>query len=588
MASLTGRRWVLRLPGKAGVEVDRLASGAGISRGMAKVLLARGIQTPSSALSYLEPGLEGLHDPLLLPDMGRALDRLEAACKGGEKVMIFGDYDADGLAGTAILHRALSRLGAKVSYRIPHRVLEGYGLNRDAVEEAKREGATLLLVVDSGTTAFEEIGLANRLGLDVIVIDHHEPKGGRVPPAFAVINPKRADSHYPFRELTSSGLALKLVGALCPRFGIEEEMAYKAYLDLAALGTVADVAPLAEENRAISKEGLELLSKTSKVGLRALQQVAGVWGGPITSYHAAFILAPRLNAAGRMEHAKTALQLLLSTDQVESMRLAGHLDRLNRQRQRTERSILREAEEQIAKGVDLREEWALVLASPSWHLGVVGIVASKLVERYNRPALLICVEGEEARGSARGVEAMSLLEALEECSDLLTKFGGHKMAAGFSLRTKNLWEFRRRFNEAVRRRLTEEDLEPKVVVDAILEPGEVHLGLARDVARMEPFGQGNPRPIMALRNVEIAGARRVGGGKHLKMALRLGGREVEAVWFDRGEMASKVGQLSRVDLCFTPREGVWRGEGRVELVVEDVSEPGAAWKGGLARDAGLR
>ncbi|HIE09215.1 MAG TPA: single-stranded-DNA-specific exonuclease RecJ [Armatimonadetes bacterium] len=526
MSSLTGRRWVLRRPCGGREEVDRLAAGACISRGMAKILLARGISTPSSASNYFEASLRCLHDPALLPDMGRALDRLEAACKGRERVLIFGDYDADGLTGAAILCRALSKLGAKVSVRIPHRVLEGYGLNEEAVGEAKRGGATLLIVVDSGTTAFEEIRLANSLGLDVIVVDHHEPEG-RLPPAFAIINPKRFDSAYPFRELTSSGLALKLVGALCPRFGISEELAYLAYLDLAALGTVADVAPLIGENRAISREGLDLLSRTSKKGLRALQQVAGLWGGPITSYHAAFILAPRLNAAGRMEHAKTALELLLSNDEVESLKLARHLDRLNRLRQRTEEAILKEAEERISKEVDLSEEWALVLASPSWHVGVVGIVASRLVERYNRPALLVCVEGEEARGSARGVEGMNLHEALEECSDLLTKFGGHSMAAGFSLKTENLWEFRRRFNEAVKRRLKGEDLEPKVVVDAILEPGEVHLGLARDIARMEPFGQGNPKPVVALRGVELREVRAVGGGRHLRMAFRLGGREVE-------------------------------------------------------------
>jgi single-stranded-DNA-specific exonuclease len=550
-------------------EVQRLASALGISPTVASILITRGYDTPQRAREFLSATMEQQHDPFLFPDMDKAVRRLKQAIDGGEKILVYGDYDVDGVTSTAMLVRWLSALKANVTWHIPHRVLDDYGVNEQAVRAAAREGVSLILTADCGITAVKEVKGANELGVDVIVTDHHEPSD-ELPPAVAVINPKRQDTPYPFADLAGVGVAFKLATAYMRTFSPQHEQSLqRAFLDLAALGTVADVMPLVGENRLIVREGLKLIAHTKKLGLRALLSTNSLYGKPITAYHIGFVLGPRLNAAGRMDTARTAVQLLLTSDEQESVRLAQQLNQTNRERQEEEKRIFEEAVKMVEADGALPP--ALVLGSPRWHRGIVGLVASRMVERFYRPTLLVAFDGDVGKGSGRSIEAFHLLDALRRCSHHLEKCGGHRLAAGLAVKVDKFPVFREAFCQVAGELLSADDLRRRVTIDAELSGSDLTSRLVEELQQLEPFGSGNPPPTLCLRRAEVVDKLIMGSEKqHLKLKVRSDGKLFDCVWWRRADRADGLAKGQAIDLCFTAEFNEWGGVRSVQLKVKDV------------------
>lgn len=545
-----------------------MARALGVHPAIAAMMRGRGIDSLDAAREFLNPDLASLHDPFELPDMDRAVDRIVKAVTDREVVMVHGDYDVDGVTGCALLVRFLSKLGADVQYFIPHRQIDHYGLNLEAMRQAARLGADLAIAVDCGVTALEPIAEARRLGLDVIVIDHHEPVD-TLPDADAIIDPKRADSRYPERDLASVGLCFKTASAVCARMGLSQESLERAFLDLVALGTVADVVPLLGENRVLTCHGLRLVPQTRKVGLRALLRLCNL-NGAVRSSDVAFRLAPRMNAAGRMGDATEALELLLTDDEEDAIRLALQLENANRERQREQESMYREALKML-DAMDLDSERVLVLASPDWHVGVVGIVASKLLERHGRPTVLLVEEGDEARGSARSVREFDISAALERCSDTLLAHGGHALAAGLTLRMADLETFRERLNAVAHEALETCDLRPRLRIDAELLLDEIDAELLEGLDGLEPYGQGNPAPLFITRGVDVLDARAVGRDEHhLKLFVCQGDRPVDCIGFGLGHLKKTLQRGMMVDICHSPEINEFNGMRGIQLRLEAI------------------
>ncbi|MDQ7793093.1 MAG: single-stranded-DNA-specific exonuclease RecJ [bacterium] len=550
--------------------VGRLRAELGIGRVLATVLAGRGLQDPVEAHRFLHAGLEDLHDPLAMAGMSAAVERIARAARSRERVTVYGDYDVDGLAALTMLVECLGRLGADVDFYVPDRLREGYGINAAALRELAGRGVRLVVTVDSGISAVEEAELAAELGLDLIVTDHHPP-GPQLPRARAVLNPRREGCPYPCKHLAGVGVAFKLVQALLAGGGWED------YLELVALGTVADVVPLVEENRLLVRAGLDALARTRRPGLRALLATTRLAGETITPGHVAFALGPRINAAGRVGQGGTAIRLLLATDAAEADHLAAQLERDNRERQALEARVLAEAEAMVAgRGGEI--PLCLVLADQSWHPGVLGISASKLVERYHRPVVLLALEGNRARGSARSIGAFNILAALQSCAGILERFGGHPAAAGLLLPADRLGELAMRLEELARTRLSPADLVPTLAVDAEVEPAEIDLLLAEELARLGPCGYGNPTPVLAMRGAALLDCRAVGGdGAHLRLHLGTSPGPLTAIAFGMGERRHRFGQAAAVDLAFTPQRNAWNGRQTVSLHVRDLAVPGGDW-----------
>lgn len=566
LRSLTGGRWTIR---EADPEaVQRLVSELGLTRLAAHALCHRGVTDPEEARRFLEADLSGLHDPYLMRDMDRAVGLLAHALEQGRLIRIYGDYDVDGVCATALLMRALGGLGAKVDWYIPHRVDEGYGVNEEAIRRAAAEGVGLLITVDCGSSSVAQVALARELGVEVIITDHHRPGPDR--PDAPMLNPWRADCEYPFKHLSGVGVAFKLVTALARRQGIHEGHEHR-FLDLVCLGTVADVVPLLGENRLFVQHGLRQLPSSKKTGLAALVKAAQLTG-EIGARQVAFALAPRINAVGRMEHARDAVNLLLTADPEEARRLAEELSEQNERRRQEERETLEEAVGMVEESVDLGREKAIVLGKEGWHPGVIGIVASRLVERYHRPTLLVAISDGEGKGSGRSIAAFNLWEGLRECSELLTRFGGHHHAAGFGVRAEDLAALRARFCEVADRRLEMDDLAPSFEADAEAELGELTQEAVQELQRLAPFGMGNPAPTLVSRKLRIVEATQVGGeGAHL--ALRFAdemGRTVGGIWFGRGALREAALKAEVVEVCYRPQLDEWNGRVRVRLMVEDM------------------
>ncbi|MBI2841950.1 MAG: single-stranded-DNA-specific exonuclease RecJ [Armatimonadetes bacterium] len=550
----------------------KLAEEAGISETVALILLNRGITTAADARAFLAPSLDNLHDPTLLPDMEQGVSRLARALDAGEKVLVHGDYDVDGVTSAALLVRALSRLGANVVHRVPHRKREGYDIKPWTADEAHAEGVSLIITADCGVTACETIERAQSLGIDIIVTDHHEP-GEELPKAVAVINPRRKDSAYPFPELAGVGVAMKFAQALVRRLGYNDRKFLEKYLDLAALGTIADVMPLVDENRIIARFGLEAIGNSRKIGLQAMLKRAGLAGRRITSHTVGFVLGPRINAVGRMDDAAIALQLLITNDEAEAEELVEVLEQHNQNRQEVQSKIFDEAIAQLEQR-DLESLRAIVLSGEDWNSGVVGIVANKVVEQFGRPAILLSVDPKSglASGSARSIECFNMIDALGECRDLLIRAGGHAFAAGLSLKTDRLSEFESKLNELAFRLISPEDLVPRIAIDCQLDPQEVSWELLKDIRRLEPFGAGNPEPVFATSGLEVTESRRVGSdGSHLKLrVLGRSGEQMHCIAFGQGDMDStaQVGRL--VDLCYNIRSNHYNGYDTLQLMVKDL------------------
>ncbi len=534
------------------------------------ILRGRGYDGDEAVAEFLWPDYErSLHDPFLLTDMEPALTRILAAIERAEPIVVYGDYDIDGLTATAVLTEVLGQLGARVTSYIPDRFEEGYGINLAALKKLQRGGAKLIISVDCGVTSASEVAWAQGHGLDMIITDHHSVPE-TLPAAVAVINPKRPDDRYPFKDLAGVGVVFKLVQALQQRRGVPELGQEKWLLDLVALGTVCDVVNLVGENRALVKYGLLVVKKTRRVGLRALADVAGVRLGDITSYHFGFLFGPRLNAAGRLQTAAASLELLSTESAGRARELADGLDALNRERQEAQAIILEQANAQAAAYV---ADPILVLASPDWSHGIVGIVASKLVERWHKPAIVMQILGETTKGSGRSVANFNLIEGLQELDQMLMKYGGHHFAAGLTIQTDRIDELRRRLIEVYQARATTEadlaEWQPEVRVDDFRG---LDLALSKDLDLLEPFGNANPKPILGAERLKLIQIERVGKqAQHLK--LRLSDRDglvMTALGFGMAESHPNLNAGQEIDATFQLVRNDFWAEPRVELVLKEL------------------
>ena len=538
---------------------------AGIPALCAKVLAARGLGDPGEARRFLYEE-EPLCDPLLMKDMDKAVSRLRQAIETGETVAVYGDYDVDGITATCLLTGFLRGEGGTVIPYIPNRLEEGYGLNRGAMEQLAGEGVKLVVTVDCGITAVEETEYAKTLGLDVIVTDHHECKDA-LPDAVAVVDPHRPDCPYPFPHLAGVGVALKVCMALAGKAREEELLARCA--DLAALGTVADVMRLTGENRTIVRRGLSALPNTPRPGLQALLREAGAEGKALSSISVGYTLAPRINAAGRMGCSQVALELLLTEDKERGGELARELCELNRRRQELEGKIFSQCD-LLVDALPAGERDALVLSGDDWHQGVVGIVASRLTEKYAVPAFMICLSEGRGKGSCRSYGEMNLFALLEGCADLLETYGGHELAAGFTILEENIPAFRTRVNELTRQARREEPV-TALTVDCVLPDASfLTQEEVEGLSLLEPYGPGNPKPVFRLDRCCLAGLTQVGNGKHMKLKLAVGQERLDAIFFSATAEGAGIDRTDRVDVCFYPQINEYRGWRSVQLQVCDL------------------
>ncbi len=558
--------WVLH-PRRDPERAQSLASDLGSPLAVGHALVNRGVATVAAARDFLDPSLDELHDPSGLRDLDLATERIRLALERGERILVHGDYDVDGITSTFLLYAVLSDLGASVEYHIPHRTRDGYGLSESAIEQARRRGCSLIVTVDCGITAIEPVEQARAAGIDIVITDHHEPPAS-LPRACAVVNPHRPGCGYPFKSLAGVGVTFKLAQALLRgRGGLERA---REFLDVVALGTIADVVPLVGENRVLARHGLDRLNQSSRPGLTALIEVAGLRGRRITSGQVAFVLAPRINAAGRMGNAEQGLRLLLARDAAEARACAESLEEDNDRRRRYDE----EAQTEAAQRVETELGWphcsSILLWSEGWHPGVIGIVASRLVERFQRPTVLVALDGDRGRGSGRSLPGLDLNRLLAECADLLEGYGGHAFAAGLTIRRERLPELRSRIESLVRERLSPESFVPRIQIDSDLRLGECDLELADWLERLSPHGLDNPEPLFRATDLAVDSATGVGGGKHLKLALRDGSGSADAIGFGLGNRAPEVARARRCDLLFLPTRNEWQGETRIQLKVKAV------------------
>ena len=571
-AALRGAVW--SHPACDGSSAERIRRELSLHPTVARLLVQRGVAEPGAARKFLAPGLDDLHDPSRLTDLDRAAERLLRAVERREPVAVHGDYDADGVSATVMLRRALELLGGEVTHYIPERLQDGYGLHAGTVERLHADGMRVLVSVDCGIRSVAAATRAKELGVDLIVTDHHEPDT-TLPPAFAVLNPRRPDCAYPDKDLAGVGVAFKLVQALCQRTGRTAWL--QGFVKLAAIGTLADAVPLRGENRVLAKIGLERLSEgPHTAGLRALLEVSGLTGRKLVSEDVAFQVAPRINAAGRMSSADLATRLLLATrpaDLAHARALAESLDAENARRREEETTIVAEARRVIERDPDIGAHNLLVVWAKGWHRGVIGIVASKLVETFARPAIVLSVDGEEAHGSGRSIPGFDLLAALEDSADLFTRFGGHKQAAGMVLESRRLQEMRRRLAAYADERIEPDALVPKLIVDAPLPLTDIRGDLLRDLAALEPFGRGNPRPVFHAAPVEVTDGPHVMNKRHVRMTVRQGHRTFRAIAWRAAERAAVLeDHRGRLRMAFSLGEDTFKGNHFLQLIVADAIE----------------
>ncbi|MEO0091746.1 MAG: single-stranded-DNA-specific exonuclease RecJ [candidate division WOR-3 bacterium] len=562
--------WVVCSSHYQNENVDCLAQELKLPKFIVSILYERGYETYQQIYDFLNPSLANLYPPKLLVDMEKAVSRIIRCLEKKEPILIYGDYDVDGVSGSALLLRILRVLGAQVSFYIPHRQKEGYGLSDTGVLYAKAYGFSLIITVDCGTTDFTEIDMASKMGIDVIVCDHHEPKEV-LPNAYAIINPKRHDSVYPFRELAGVGVAFKLAWALLASLNQPKEYLVE-HLDLVALGTIADVVPLIDENRILAKFGLKQIAKTKKVGLQALLKVAGLSPRQITPYDVGFIIAPRINASGRISCAEKAVRLFITDDNKEAELIAQELNQENAQRQNMEMEILNSAIEIIEKK-NMAENKVMILANDSWHEGVVGIGASRLVDRYFRPTILLSIKEDRAKGSGRSIPGFNLYQALKYCQDSLLSFGGHKYACGVIIEKDKIEEFSEKMQVYAQENLPQELLQRKIYIDAPIALHEITPELLKIIQKFEPFGQENPCPVFMTSGLEVVGYPRVVGQEHLRFNVRENKDKVlEAIAFGRSDEILRLqkGKENHLDIVYTFDEHSFAGKTKIQLVIKDM------------------
>jgi len=516
------------------LSVQRLTDSLNISPILARLLVLRDIKTFGQAKQFFRPSIESLYDPFLMDQMESATTRVITALTENQKICIYGDYDVDGTCATALLYMFLKDLDANVEFYIPRRLEEGYGLSTSAIDSVKEKGTNLMIAVDCGITAIAETDYANQLGIDVIICDHHQPKE-ELPKAFAVLDPLKPGCNYPFKYLSGAGVAFKLAQGLCERIG-KRGLPLK-YLDLVALAGAADIVPLVDENRILVNEGLNLVNANPRPGIEALIEMSRLQPGQLSSGQIVFTVAPRINAVGRLGDAERAVNLLVATNKKEALKLAEVLETENYERRKIDVDTFEAAKEIVESEIDLDEELAIVLHHENWHPGVIGIVASRLVEKYYRPSVLLTTIDGIAKGSARSINGFNIYEALQKCDDLLLHFGGHQAAAGLAMELDKVDEFRIRLNEVLRSSITSEDLSEEISIDSKIRFSEITPKFLRILEQFAPFGPGNLRPVFLSESVHIAGMPRIVGNNHLVASFKQNGTDkiFDSIGFNMGD-----------------------------------------------------
>jgi single-stranded-DNA-specific exonuclease len=560
-------RWKLREAEDAAV--SHLSSEAGLSPLIARLLVARGVHTAEEARVYLSPQLSHLHSPYLMSGMQAAVERLEAALARKEKILIYGDYDVDGTVAIVLLKTAIELLGGTADYHVPHRIRDGYGMKDEVIAGAAEEGVRLIVSVDTGIRAFAAAEAAERAGVDLIVTDHHLPEAQALPRALVVLNPNQPGCEYPCKALCGAGVAFKVAQALLEKNGRGNLL--PSFLKMLAIATIADAVPLTGENRVFTSLGLEGLRRPANPGLKALLEVAALDGGrAINTGDVAFRMAPRINAAGRMDVAQEVIEMFSGRDLERARQIAQRLNQLNAERQQEEARIVEAAFQRLDGDQALRESYCIVVEGEGWHRGVIGIVATRVVERYHRPALVVSIEGGEAHGSGRSLRTFHLLEALESCAGLFTRFGGHAFAVGFALPAERVPELRAALDGFARTKLTPADFEPALTIDGEVTLDQVTPELLREVQRLAPFGMGNPQPVFAARGVRLAQPPILLKEKHLKLRVMQGGRAFDALGWRMGERLADFKAGDTLDLAFTMEQNPNPDFPGMQLTLSDV------------------
>lgn len=553
-------RWNLLPPVPAGHPV----CNCGFSPLLVQLMYNRGLTEPAQIESFITSDSKLSGDPLLLPDIHQGINRIYQGLLSGEKIAVYGDFDVDGITGTAVLVQGLQALGGNITPYIPHRIREGHGLNSDALDYLKNEGMSLVITVDCGVTGISQVKRAKRQGLDIVITDHHTPLG-ELPDAIAVVDPKRDDSKYPFNELAGVGVAFKFLEALYNGMGKEKEV--ENYLDLVALGTVADMMPLLGENRYLVKQGLKVLNTNRRPGIREISALAGINADTIGAEEISWSLAPRLNAAGRLQHALTSYKLMVTESTEEALELSTVLEEQNAERQKmTGRSLAKAKEQVLAKGISP----ILIASDPDYPPGIIGLVAGRLSEEFYRPAIVIKVGEKSSNGSCRSIPEFNIINALNECHELMSDFGGHARAAGFTMPTKNLSKLEEKLNLMAEQQLAGLDLRPRLDIDAEMNLSQLGGNTYQSLQSLAPFGMGNPIPTFVSRSVEVVDCQTMGNnGGHLRLKLRQNNVNWEAVAFGLGECFKDM--HSHIDIVYNLRLEHWRGEERLRLNIQDIA-----------------
>ena len=545
-------------------KINEIKKQYNISNLLATILVNKNITTKQDIELFLNPTRNDFYNPFLMNDMEIATNRIIKAMDNQEKVIIYGDYDVDGITSITVLKSFLCDIGLNADYYIPNRLEEGYGLNKNAIDKIYEQGYKLMITVDCGISAVEEIKYANSLGLEVIVTDHHEPTE-ELPKALAVIDNKRKDSTYPFRELAGVGVSFKVIQALGQKLNLKEET-YLKYLDIVCVGTISDIVPLVSENRVIAKLGLKLIKQTKNMGLRSIINSSGY--NQINSTTISFGVAPRINACGRMGKAEEALNLLLSKDIYEVNKLTQKLNEHNRERQEIEKAIFGDAVYKIEKN-HLKKNRTIVLAGKNWHHGVIGIVSSKITEMYFKPSILLSLEEGLGKGSGRSIPGFDLHDALMRCEDSIEKFGGHSMAVGITIKEDNLDKFYKEFEKIAEEHKIEEII-PIVNVDAKVELSEINKTMVEDLKELEPYGEANKMPVFAFKNVKIDSIRALSEGKHLKLTLRENNQIVNAIGFNMGKLVDEYRIGDKVDIAGVLEVNTFNGVDNLQINIKDI------------------
>ena len=544
--------------------VNKIAEEHGISTLLAKILVNRGIVDSKQIKVFLEPQRHDFHNPFDMLDMEMAVNRIIEAINNKEKTIIYGDYDVDGITSITVLKKFLNERGLDVDYYIPNRLEEGYGLNKEAIEEIAKKGYKLMITVDCGISGVEEVELANSLGIETIITDHHEQLDV-LPNAYAIINPKRRDNTYPFRGLAGVGVVFKVIQAISMKLNLDEKE-YLKYLDIVCIGTISDIVPLVDENRVIAKLGLMLVKCTKNVGLKELIEESGY--KTIDSGMVSFGIAPRINACGRMGKQEEALELFLTDNPEKAKTITKRLNEYSIQRQETEKQIFEQAISELEKE-NLEEKSSIVLAGENWHHGVIGIVASRITEKFFKPTILICIEDDIGKGSGRSVPGFDLHEALAQSSKYLEKYGGHEMAVGLSLKKENIQEFKNHFEEYAKSKGVK-DIVPIINVDSEITKKDINKATVEQIKLLEPFGEQNKQPLLIYKNLKIASIRALSEGKHLKLMLKDENEIINAIGFNLGELSEEYLIGDKVDVVGTLEINAYNGQEQIQINLKDI------------------